>query len=72
MTKHVMRPPVSSEVEISEDTNAVKEIYDHRLEVKAGFRLGRSALRPSVRSAYEWRLKICERWIYGGGKQPLH
>lgn len=65
-----MRPPVGSEMEISEDTNAVKEIYDHRFKLIARLRLGSSAVRPSVRSAYLWRLKIC--WIYGGEKQVLH
>lgn len=62
---------MGSEMEISEDTNAVREIYDHRLKLIAGFRLGGSALRPSVRSSYLWRLRICER-IYGEEKQPLH
>lgn len=53
MTKHVMRPPVGSGMEISEDTNAAKEIYDRRWKLMAGFRLGGSVcVRQDVERIY--------------------
>lgn len=66
MTKHGMRPPVGSEMEIFEDTNAVKQIYDLHLELIARFRLGSCVPCLSVHSAHLWRLKIRKRWSKSG------
>lgn len=66
MTKHGMRPPVGSEMEIFEDTNAVKQIYDLHLELIAGFRLGSCVPCLSVHSVHLWRLKIRKRWSKSG------
>lgn len=48
MTKHGKRPPVGSEMEISEDTNAIKEIYASHLKLIARFRLGPRSVSVSM------------------------
>lgn len=67
MTKHWTRALAGSGMGISEDTNAIKEIYASHLKLIAGIRLG---LRSGSASVFSVSIEAAEQGE--GGGTPLH
>lgn len=63
-TKRGTRPPVGPEMQISEDSNAIKKMYASHLKLIACFRLGASFFSVSI----GW-LKSGRRWNNAGEKE---
>lgn len=68
MTKHGTRPPVGSEMEIPEDTNAIKEIYASHFKLIARFRLGLHFVSVSVFSV---SIEAAEKVIHKSGNRSI-